>query len=391
MPNALWKKSFTFASPSLPSSLDIHNTPRSPHYLLNSQRLPLNVRSEHPETIPSKTDPMGGKEDCTSSPTLNSTPTLSGSFTTRIPSNIQSSDIPLESHFPKINKNLPDEVFALPNCAVAAHSSCSSTSVHTGDTRGRGRLEDNMKVVRADVQVSEGLEGVPEGAEATRRSYAHPQPVQLTTTHRKLVTTPARMASSSTVSRLMSMAPHVPNSTVNPHLGPSIPLPRTHFSSKAQRTHHFVSPILSTPFHSLSATQKRSSNAQQRHIVSSPVSSATPSHFQQWPLFDVHPTYPHSDTLRPFKHEQRTTEGPLLSITVNSVGNTSSSMHDAHPIPPPFPSHNFYEHSSSHRLRPSTPFSARKRRSSSSPPFHRPNGFNGRHNMQSESLRIPPF
>ena len=79
LPSTSWKKSFTPASPSFPSS-HVHNTPRSPHCLLDSQRLPLNVRSEHPQTIPSITDPTGGEEDHTSSQTLNSTPAPSESL-----------------------------------------------------------------------------------------------------------------------------------------------------------------------------------------------------------------------------------------------------------------------------------------------------------------------
>ena len=88
LPNVSWKKSFTHASPSFSLS-HIRNTPRSPHCLLNSQRLPLKVRSEHPQTIPSKTDPTGGKEDRTSSRTLNSTPAPSESITNQSSSSRQ--------------------------------------------------------------------------------------------------------------------------------------------------------------------------------------------------------------------------------------------------------------------------------------------------------------
>ena len=97
-----------------------------------------------------------------------------------------------------------------------AHSSCSLTLICTGNTKGLERLEDNTKVVRADGQVSKGLEGVTEGDEATRMLYAHSHPVRLTTKHRKLIRMPARMVSLSTMlptamalqpTSLMSMVP----------------------------------------------------------------------------------------------------------------------------------------------------------------------------------------
>ena len=151
-------------------------------------------------------------------------------------------------------------------------------------------------------------------------------------------------------------------------------------SSKEQRPQCSVP---SAPIHSFSAIQKRLSKVQRRHFVPSPVHLTTPSPFQQRPSFDVHSRYPHSDITQPCQDERRTTEGPLLSIMVDCVGNTSLSMHDAHPIPPPVPSHDFYEHLSSHRLHPSTPFSPKKRRSSS-PPFHRLENIRGQQLSRSQ-------
>ena len=119
----------------------------------------------------------------------------------------------------------------MPKDTNGAHSSCSSTLVCTGNTKGLGRLEDNTKVVRADGQVSKGLEGVMEGDEATRMLYAHSHPVQLTTKHRKLIRMPARMVSLSTMSPtamalqptlLMSMVPCPPNYNPNLNRGHSV-------------------------------------------------------------------------------------------------------------------------------------------------------------------------
>ena len=211
---------FAFTSPS-----HMDSTPHSQCYPLERQPQPLNAQNDYPErlrTMPSDVNPTGGKQDRTLSSTLKIPPTHSGSHVTQVPSKCQLPDISLGSHVPWIFEDRLEEVLALPKHTDAAHSSCSSTSVRAGDTKGLGRLEDNTKVVRTDGQVSEGLEGVTDGEEAIRMSYAHPHPVQLTTTHRKLVMTPARTASSSMVSRPTSTAPHVPNSTVNPHWGPSI-------------------------------------------------------------------------------------------------------------------------------------------------------------------------
>ena len=167
----------------------------------------------------------------------------------------------------------------MPKHTDAAHSLCSSTSVHAGDTRGLGRLEDNTKVVRTDGQVSEGIEGVTDGEEAIRMSYAHLHPVQLTTTHRKLVTTPARTASSSMVSRLTSTVPHVPNSSVNLYQGPSIPLPVPYPSP-----HSFSEVIPQPSAHSFPSSTLRFTSA-----ASQPSSTVSPSSTTSQPTTSLHP------------------------------------------------------------------------------------------------------
>ena len=269
-------------------------------------------------------------------------------------------------------------------------NSCSSTSIRVGDTRGLGRLDDNTKVLRTDGQVSEGLEGVTDGEEATRMSYAHTHPVQLNTTHRKLVMTPARTVSSSAVSRPTSKASHIPNSTVNPHWGPSIPLPRpfslphpvppplsfanansghsTHPSPEGQ---HAQRSVPSAPFHSLSVTQKQSSKVKRRRFVDSPVGSSTPFS---------------SSLLPPFRQLQS-----LGGQCVPMAGNEGHLSPNDHSISPPTPSGNLDQHPVSHLPYPSTCFFSKRPCSSLPPPFHRLNGLDGQHDMQHEQSRIPPF
>ena len=265
LPNASWRKSFSPASPSLPS-FQIHSTPRSPHCLLDSQCLPLNVRSKHPETIPSKGDPTGSKEDCTSFRTLNSTPMRSASHPARISSSHQRSVAPFSLDCTRSYENSSNEVSPLSNRPRAAQSSCGSIPAHADDVRDSGDLKDNAKVVGMDEQVSRVTEVAGVGEEVTGVPSVRLPPIQLTCsqgdTTKGLVTRPARTSSSSSTSRPTSSTTYIPCPAPNLHQGPttllpcSIPLPlrfvhpippkpSTCSSSKEQHIHHSISPVTS--------------------------------------------------------------------------------------------------------------------------------------------------
>ena len=297
LPNASWKKSFSPASPSFPSS-QIHSTPRSPHCLLDSQRLPLNVRSKDPETIPSKGDPTGGKEDCTSFRTLSSTPTRSVSHPARISSSHQHSVAPFNLDCTWSYENSSNEVFPLPNRPRAAQCSCGSIPAHADDARDSGDLKDNAKVVGMDEQVSRETEVAGVGEEVTGVPSVRLPPIQLPCsqgdTTKGLVTRPAGTSSSSSTSRLTSSATCIPCPIPNLHEGPtmlppcSIPLPQafanansqppTFLSSKGQPPKCLV---LSNPFPSLSIAQKQPLKPQSRHFGTSSAHSPNTPPFQQ--------------------------------------------------------------------------------------------------------------
>ena len=411
---------FAFTSPS-----HLDSAPRSQCCPLEWQPQPLNAQNEcpeHPRTMPSNVGPTGSKQDRTFSSTLDIPPTHSGSHLTQVPLNCRLPDNSLTSHVPWIFEDRLEEVPTLPKHTDAAHSSCSSTSVRTGDTKGLGRLEDNTKVVRADGQVSKCLEGVTEREEVTRMLYAHLHPIQLTTvqgnTTRGLATVSTRISSSSSiswpssmssrppmvlqppstaleptsttpapatmsppptasqpmstirksakmsppsaVSRFASRAPYISTSTPISHSTSPIPLPHSLVSAssrpsaclppKGQRTHRFVSSI---PFHPPSNSQKRRLKAQPQCLRLSPVYSPTTPPFPRQSL-DYYPTYPPLDTFE--YDERRTSEGSLLSITVDG---------------------DFYQYPASHRLHPSSPFPPARRCVSISPSF-RPETLRGR-------------
>jgi len=150
----------------------------------------------------------------TSSPTspfspslnLNTTPTHSGSHTTRIPSNGQPSVIPPKSCFSQKCKNRSDEVFTLPNRTTAARHFCSSTSAHPSNTREPGNSKDKAEVVWANGLVTGEIEVEVEGEEVTKVPCAYSPPVQLTPVQGK-ATRGWIMASTGTSSLLTTSRP----------------------------------------------------------------------------------------------------------------------------------------------------------------------------------------
>ena len=102
LPNMTSKKSFAPMSGFISTS-HIDSTPCSPYCPLESQRLPFNVQSERPPSMPSKTNPTGGREGCALSliqdTTSTSSETRSGPHPTRILSSCQHSDSPFNLRF----------------------------------------------------------------------------------------------------------------------------------------------------------------------------------------------------------------------------------------------------------------------------------------------------
>ena len=184
------------------------SAPCSTCSLLELEHLPPNIQSECPPTMPSKIDPMGGKGDHMLSRMFNSTPTLFGSYPTRITSNLQSPVISFESHFPQINKNRSNEVFLAPNHTHVTHGSCSSTLARTNDVRELGNSKVDTKVVGIEEQAIRGIEVTVEGEEVTEVPYSHLHPNPLTSVQTRategLVAMPARASSSSTTLQPLS-------------------------------------------------------------------------------------------------------------------------------------------------------------------------------------------
>ena len=265
------------------SSPHMDNTHCSPYCLLESQCPPFNAQSERPQTMPSTSNPTGGKEDHLSSLRLKATSTLSGSCLTRVPMDQQSSVTPLESFFPQKYENRPDELIVPPNCAVATQGFNSSTSAHNSETRGVRDLEGNAKGVGPNEQVSEEMEGVTEGKEVVRVLCAHPHPAPLTFIRTEATGEPIRVAATA------SSSPTASRSTSAPSLSEST-IPFAHsFASASSRSLTTLSPkkwhtqysTLHTPFHSISITQNRSRKMQTRRFTPPLVNSPTTPPFQQ--------------------------------------------------------------------------------------------------------------
>ena len=208
LPNAALDKLLAHTS-ALVSPLCTDSAPYSTYGLLEVQDQPFNARS--PQTMPSKTDPTGGKEDGALSLTLNTTPSPSGSRLTQIPPDRQPSVTSLKSRFPQKHENRSDEVFPQPNRPSTIQRSCGSTSAYTSDAREPGNLQDKAEVRGANGQDTKEVEIVAEGEEVTTVSCTHSPPVRLTcilgNAARNLVTTPARMPSPSSTSWSTSMSP----------------------------------------------------------------------------------------------------------------------------------------------------------------------------------------
>ena len=510
-PNAPLSKSSAFASAFIPSSY-ADGSPRSPYCLSDSQRSPFGAQSELPQTMPSITYHTGGKEDHTSSRRLDSTPTpTSGSCPTRILSKSQISATPLESRFPQVVEDCPDEVLALPLDTIAAQRFNQSTVAHSSEKLELGHSNDDAKAAGIYEQVTRGLEATVEGEDVTIVPYAHLHSMQLTSIQSgatgELATSP-RTLSPSTTSRFTPTPPCIPNSASNLHLGSTTPLPcstpspRSFTNSISQplarlspKTQHS---IFSNSIHSPPTVQKRPLKAQPRRFGSSRVSTTIIPPFQQRSLRS-YLTYP---PFRPHQDEQRPKEPPSLTAE-DLPGGISSPVHSIPLISPATPSHNtnltpfpatptsppsilwgpslagtsplsptyenratstksdilshsvkdttarlcdsvslhdgdpkgwrssefedrvaqvirrvtgegvteemlpdtslrcsqehrhhphcrnLYQHQAALHSHSPTPLPPQRRCSSSSPPFHRLNGFNGRHNTQNERLRIP--
>ena len=148
-----------------------------------------------------KTDPMVGKDSRASSSRFNTTPTLSGSRPTRIPSKQQPSIILLESCFPQKHENHLDEAPLSQNRIIATQCSGSSNSAYTSDARDSGNLKDKAGVGAADGQDAKEIEVAAEGEQVTEVLCTCSLPVQLTAAHGERVTMLSRMASPSMASK----------------------------------------------------------------------------------------------------------------------------------------------------------------------------------------------
>ena len=292
--NKLSTSAFTFVSSS-----HMDSAPRSSYCPLEFQLLPFNVRSGCLQSMPSETDPTGDKESRASSSKFNTTPTLSGLCSTRIPSNRQPSDIGHQSHFPLIYENRSDGVFQPPKLAFAAQHLCSSPPAYTSNTKEFEDLKGDVEAVGIEEQATREIEATVEGARVTQVPCSSSHPVQLTSSHAdsstsEHITAPAT-SSSFSMSQFMSL---VPNSM------PS--------------------------------------------LVHSP---ATPRH-----SLELQPTYPTSGTFQPCQGDQWSPREPPSPVAIDNVCDTSSSMHDSHSISPPTLSCDLYRYPASLDSCPSTPF-----------------------------------
>jgi len=227
LPNRSSNKSFASASGFISSP----STPHSPCCPFELQCLMLNEQSERLKPMPSKTDPTGGKESRALSSRFNTTPTLSGSHPTQILSKHQPSDITTQLHFPQVDENHPDGVFAPPKLAFAAQHICSSTPTYKSGTRELVDSKNDAEGKEMDEQVT-GEIGVPVKEEnATNRLYIHPHPVKLTSIQgdptRGLITTTARTPALSLVSSSTSMSPNISNPNPSLHWGHSVLSPHS--------------------------------------------------------------------------------------------------------------------------------------------------------------------
>ena len=189
----------------------------------------LNVRSEHPQTMPSKTNPTDAKGD-TSSWKFDTIQARSESHCTRIPSRGQPSVVSLESRLPKTYEDRVDDDSVPPDHTIVAFCSHSSTSTHTSDTREWGSLKNETKVVEVDEQVTGETEAAAEGEEVTVVLCVCPYPIQPTSTQSaetspppttlqpsSTTRAPAKTSTSSTTLRSTPAASYIFDSAHNLH------------------------------------------------------------------------------------------------------------------------------------------------------------------------------
>ena len=263
-------------------------------------------------------NPMGDEEDFVSSLRIDMTPTLSASYLTLFPSDRQPLITPLESTFPQKCEKSLDEAFTSPDAAIPAQRFYNLTFAHTDDTKERGSLKDDVKVVEIKEQVTRETDVSQEGEDGEHIA--------------------ARTSSSSTSSRSYLIAPHISNSTPNLHRGSTTSFlcssPNTMSqpsTRKGQCVRRFVSP---TPFHPSSTAQKRPSKARPRNFRPPLIHSPINPPFQQR-SFDFQPIRSPLDISQPCQVEPQS-EGPLSSIMVDGAGNTTLSTHTPSPTFQPY-------------------------------------------------------
>ena len=130
---------------------------------------------------------------------IDTTPTLSASYLTPFSSDRQPPITPLESSFQqKCEKGL-DEVFMPPDATIAGQRLYYLTSTQTNDTKERGSLKDDIKVVEIKEQVTGETDVSREEDDGGLIA--------------------ARTSSSPTSSQSYLIPPHISNSTPKLHQG----------------------------------------------------------------------------------------------------------------------------------------------------------------------------
>jgi len=180
------------------------------------------VQGEHPQTMPSNTNPTGSKEDRASSLTLDTTPTSSESHHPRI-SNHRSPDVVFDSHFPRIYKDRLNEVLAPPKLAFAAQHLCSLTPSYKGNTREFVDSKNEVEVVEIDKKVSRETEGEDNTEVPGPCSCPIPLTLQAEAASKHIAAVPARTSTSATASRPSTTAPCISSPTPSFYWGSTTP------------------------------------------------------------------------------------------------------------------------------------------------------------------------
>ena len=241
-------------------------------------------------------------------------PTTPGLHTIQISPNRRHSDTSLESPLQQIYKDRPDEVFALPNHANAAHCSFKLTLTDISDARELGNSMNKELVVGNDDQKTEEI-AVAAGGKKPLREFitmlprtsmgsqplstgSQPSSTELQTSSMSLQPS-SMMLQPSTVlqpsTAFASRGPHIPCSIPDLHFGlasplPSIPLPHS-FANKISRPSTHLSPKLQPK------PSQRRPNAQSKHLRASPVRAAPTAKGQGCTLLTTNTYTPFKDCL----------------------------------------------------------------------------------------------